>query len=1282
MLLFARLPPRRLRSPRRLAHDAAALRGWGRRLLHLRAAATAGRGGGARDVFDAVPASNDDDRERCSALLRARAAGGDHRRCASLLREMLGRGIRPDRLALAAVVKSASTLHDGCGGGAVLGRCLHGLAVRAGYVDGAAVAKAVMDMYGRIGALADARQVFDEMTCPDASMPTAVTVAVVFPVCAKLRVLRTGSCIHGYVVKSGLEFDTLCGNALISMYSKCGGSTAMDDALKAFSTICSKDVVSWNSIIAGYSENGLFEEALKLFGQMISEECLPNYSTLANILPFCSLVDYGRYYGKEIHGFVVRHGFETDISVSNALMAHYSKVCEMGAVESIFRSLTIGDIVTWNTVIAGYVMNGYASRALKLFQGLLFTGLAPDSVSLISLLTASAQLGNVRVGMRVHGYILRHPELIQETSLMNALVSFYSQCDRFDAAFRAFITNQNKDLISWNAILSACANSEQHIDMFVRLLQEMSHDVTQWDFVTILNVIRVSTFYGIKMVREAHGYAVRVGYTSETSVANAIMDAYAKCGYPHDAETLFRTLAGRNTITDNTMISCYLKNNYVEHAEMTFNKMAVKDETSWNLMIRLYAQNDMCDQAFSMFHQLQSEGLNPDPISITNILLVCIHLSSVQLVKQCHGYMLRASLEDIHLEGSLLDAYSKCGNITNAYNLFQVSLHKDLVIFTAMIGAYAMHGMAEKAVEVFSKMLTLDIKPDHVVMTALLSACSHAGLVDAGVKIFRSIREIYGVEPTEVNCACMVDLLARGGRLQDAYNFAVDMSPNVVNANAWGSLLGACKVHGEVKIGRLAADRLFSMEAEDIGNYVIMSNIYAADDKWDGVEHVRKLMNSKDMKKPAGCSWIEVEKTRHLFIANDVQHQDRSSIYDVLRSLYQQIREQPSTGSVCIYVLAMLKLCMYFDVELCILMVEAFYCDYPASMTLQGLSTAPSSQITAGYSPSRLGFRRFGLQLKVTAIFGWIRGDAGTRELNPSAESYTLTGSASEETGWLPLLVVAWDDNETVVGVVPLYLKSHSKGEFVFDYSWAEAYYSYGLEYYPKLQSCVPFTPDQVFEALVKALKSLTTRMKLSSLHVTFPSEGEFSTLKDSGFLQRIGMQYHWRNRNYRSFDEFLMDLKQPKRKNIRQERKKIPAQNSKMKRHRGDEIKSDHWDTFYKFYRNTTDNHWGRPYLTREFFHLLGEKIGDKAIEAAVELNLSKVEAGAQGEHKIQRGYLPVTTYSCHYFLDPGFGTAIGDFLAHETTQVKRVIKVLHDSGPYKEDILNELLLTQGDGV
>ncbi|XP_024968593.1 uncharacterized protein LOC112508042 [Cynara cardunculus var. scolymus] len=363
----------------------------------------------------------------------------------------------------------------------------------------------------------------------------------------------------------------------------------------------------------------------------------------------------------------------------------------------------------------------------------------------------------------------------------------------------------------------------------------------------------------------------------------------------------------------------------------------------------------------------------------------------------------------------------------------------------------------------------------------------------------------------------------------------------------------------------------------------------------------------------------------------------------------------------------------------------------------------------------------------------------GPEQFNPFLShgflsSLEESGSAVKETGWLPRHIVAQDEDKNILGVIPLYLKSHSYGEYVFDHSWADAYYRYGSRYYPKLQCCVPFTPvpgprilvrntsnkNQVFDILVSAMKDLAIKFQVSSLHITFSSEHEWHALKDKGFLQRTGMQYHWKNRNYKNFDEFLMDMKQSKRKNIRQERKKIPAQNLTMKRLRGYEIKAKHWDTFYQFYRNTTDNKWGTAYLTREFFHIMGSKMGDhimlivaqegdelvagalnliggdtiygrlwgclprvyypslhfeacyyQAIEAAIELNLDKVEAGAQGEHKIQRGYLPVTTYSSHYLLDEGFSQVIGNFLSRETDQVKLVTELIKDSGPFKDGII-----------
>lgn len=360
---------------------------------------------------------------------------------------------------------------------------------------------------------------------------------------------------------------------------------------------------------------------------------------------------------------------------------------------------------------------------------------------------------------------------------------------------------------------------------------------------------------------------------------------------------------------------------------------------------------------------------------------------------------------------------------------------------------------------------------------------------------------------------------------------------------------------------------------------------------------------------------------------------------------------------------------------------------------------------------------------------------SGVDSLNPFLLHSFLSSledsqSAVAKKGWSPQHLVARDESGGILGVVPLYLKSHSYGEYVFDHSWANAYYHFGRSYYPKLQSCVPFTPvtgprillrdgplkDQVADGLLKSMQELARQFKVSSLHVTFPTEEEWRKMGDLGFLQRVGMQYHWLNGGYETFDDYLMALKQSKRKTIRQERKKVQAEGLCLKRLRGDEIKACHWDAFYGFYRNTTDNKWGQAYLTRDFFHMLGSRMGDRvllivaeeqeelvagalniiggdtlfgrlwgchpkayypnlhfetcyyqAIDAAIEWKLKKVEAGAQGEHKIQRGYIPTTTYSAHYFPNDAFGQAVKDFLRRETSQVNLAKELLSESGPFK---------------
>ena len=335
-------------------------------------------------------------------------------------------------------------------------------------------------------------------------------------------------------------------------------------------------------------------------------------------------------------------------------------------------------------------------------------------------------------------------------------------------------------------------------------------------------------------------------------------------------------------------------------------------------------------------------------------------------------------------------------------------------------------------------------------------------------------------------------------------------------------------------------------------------------------------------------------------------------------------------------------------------------------------------------------------------------------------EALEASGSATARTGWLPQHVLVEDADGGLLAAAPLYLKSHSQGEYVFDHGWAQAYERAGGSYYPKLQLAVPFTPvtgprllvrpdapPDTAETLIAALIEVARAHKVSSLHVTFPTRGEWEALGAAGFLQRSGQQYHWENRGYATFDDFLAALNSRKRKQIRRERRDALAKGLEIETLTGSALEPRHWDAFHRFYRNTVDHRWGGAYLTRGFFDLLHQRLPDRvvlvvaregkryvagalnllgtdtlygrnwgcigdhpflhfevcyyrAIDFAIERGLARVEAGAQGQHKIQRGYLPTPTYSAHWVRDRGFAKAIENFLVREREAVAAEMDML----------------------
>jgi uncharacterized protein len=371
-----------------------------------------------------------------------------------------------------------------------------------------------------------------------------------------------------------------------------------------------------------------------------------------------------------------------------------------------------------------------------------------------------------------------------------------------------------------------------------------------------------------------------------------------------------------------------------------------------------------------------------------------------------------------------------------------------------------------------------------------------------------------------------------------------------------------------------------------------------------------------------------------------------------------------------------------------------------------------------------------------TATHGAVQPMVQERETNPFLSHDFLSAletskSVGGHSGWRVQHVLVQTDDGTLVGAAPCYLKNHSRGEYVFDYGWAEAYAQAGGSYYPKLQVAVPFTPatgprllvrpgpnaGQVRRTLATGLMELCRIDGASGVHVTFATEAEYRFLGELGFLQRTDQQFHWENPGYSAFDDFLAALASRKRKTIRREREEALANGVSVHWLTGSDLTEDVWDHFFAFYMETGSRKWGRPYLTRPFFSLIGETMADRillvmakrsgrwiagainfigshalfgrhwgaiehhpflhfelcyyqAIEFAIANKLARVEAGAQGEHKIARGYMPTTTYSAHYIADPALRRGIDDYLKRERAYIAAAGAELAATGPYRHDI------------
>lgn len=367
----------------------------------------------------------------------------------------------------------------------------------------------------------------------------------------------------------------------------------------------------------------------------------------------------------------------------------------------------------------------------------------------------------------------------------------------------------------------------------------------------------------VGMGRCVHGQALRFGLEGDFYVGASLIDMYVKCSGMGDARKMFDKMAVRDVASWNSLIAGYMKEGDISVAEDLFERMENRNVISWTAMISGYTQNGFADRALDLFDEMLQEGseVKPNWVTIVSVLPACSHSADLERGRRIRDFAYGIGLSsNSYVQTALVGMYAKCGSLIEARDCFDMIAQnkKNLVAWNTMITAYASHGFGEEAVSIFEDMLRAGAQPDAVTLMGLLSGCSHSGLIDAGLKYFNDMVSIYSVEPRVEHYACVVDLLGRAGRLVEAKDLISKM-PMQAGPSIWGALLFACFTHRNLGIAELAARRLFVLEPDNSGNYVLLSNMYAEAGMWEEVENLRVLLKCQGVKKSPGSSWTEIK---------------------------------------------------------------------------------------------------------------------------------------------------------------------------------------------------------------------------------------------------------------------------------------------------------------------------------------------------------------------------------------------------------------------------------------
>eukprot|EP01018_Ginkgo_biloba_P003052 Gb_20350 [translate_table: standard] len=745
--------------------------------------------------------------------------------------------------------------------------------------------------------------------------------------CAQTAIPREGKHVHARLIIIGIDRDNFLGTHLLNMYVKCG---IVSDARHVFDKMTERNVVSWSAMIAGYAQTGEGNEALELFNRMQHEGVNPNHFTFASVVKACAGLS-ALELGKHLHACIIRTGCESNVIVGSALLDMYAKCGSLEDACQVFDKMPERNAVSWNAMIAGFVQNGNVEEALNFFYQMQIAGMKPDQFTVASALRACGSLIDFEHGKQIHSQIIR-TGLELDFVVSNALVDMYCKCGITNYASKVFEKMSKRDTVSWNEMIAGHAQNgylEKALNLFrqiprpdvvswtamisgytqngegkeaLKFFQQMQQEFIEANHFTLASVLGASASLAVlEQGKQIHAHIIRAGFESNVVVESALVDMYAKCESIQDARQVFDNMHTREVISWNAMIGGYAQNGYLDEALKIFHQMPEKDVVSWSAMIAGYAHIGRGNDALNCLEQMQQEGIKANHYTFTSALSACSSLATLQQGKQIHSHIIRTACHlNVIVESALVDMYAKCGIIEDASKVFDRMSSRNVVVWTAMIAGCALHGFSHESLQLFERMLQEGTKPNEITFLGVLSACSHAGLVDEGRQYFDSMSKKHGITPRVEHYVCMVDLLGRAGHLNDAEVFIGKMKVEP-DAAVWGALLSACRIHGNIELGKRAAEHILELKQQIVATYVLLSNMYAAAGMWGDVAKVRKSMKDRGVKKEPGCSWIEFKNKRHTFFTGDRSHPQNDEIYAMLERLSGQMKEagyMPDTNFV------------------------------------------------------------------------------------------------------------------------------------------------------------------------------------------------------------------------------------------------------------------------------------------------------------------------------------------------------------------------------------------------